>query len=48
MVSGYFIKMAFLSRKLFLILFFEHLEVEVQESLYFGCVVSLKAVDIGE
>ena len=48
MVSGNFVEMAFLQAELLLILFFQHLEVEVEEALDLGNILRLEAVEIVE
>ena len=48
MSSGNFVEMTFLGRELLLVLFLQDLEVEVQESLDFGSIIYLKAIDVVE
>ena len=47
-VAGHLVEMALLETELFLILFFEHLEVKAEEALDFGGVFGLQAVDVVE
>jgi hypothetical protein len=46
MLPGHFVEMAFLSAQLFLILLFEHLEIEFKEPLDFRRVLRLQTVDV--